>query len=374
MPKIEFGDGLTVTDEGDGTVTVGLDAEPALMVLAFSISDKKANDSFTQPITVVEAADVAPETVVVTLSVESPDGSTAYEATINPDSFQNAEKTVTSGVDDGTATLGPFAAATDDYTATATVDASNATAATRTATFHVDPGPHSSAPTDLQSVLDGMARDDDGTYVITTDHELQAMAADPSADYRLGNDIDASLTGQWNGGSGFDPVGRSNDFDGSFDGSGYTISGLTIDRPGTGSVGLFATSRGDLTDVTLESVDVSRGVSTGGLVGFDYGAVTRSSATGTVSGSSDVGGLVGSNEDTVDSSYWDTTASGQSSSDGGTGLTTSEMQGTEAKNNMSGLDFLAIWATVDASDADVAADDYPVLRALDRATQLEARA
>jgi hypothetical protein len=52
------------------------------------------------------------------------------------------------------------------------------------------------------------------------------------------------------------------------------------------------------------------------------------------------------------------------------------MQGEEADDNMGGFDFSGddTWATVDAAnDADVSTDDYPVLRALDRATQLEAR-
>jgi hypothetical protein len=51
------------------------------------------------------------------------------------------------------------------------------------------------------------------------------------------------------------------------------------------------------------------------------------------------------------------------------------MQGVEAQSTMSGLDFADVWAAVDAgTDADVSTDDYPVLQALDRATQLEARA
>ncbi|MFC6976658.1 hypothetical protein ACFQL1_21310 [Halomicroarcula sp. GCM10025709] len=54
-------------------------------------------------------------------------------------------------------------------------------------------------------------------------------------------DIDASETGEWNDRSGFDPIGdKDNEFTGTFDGNGYTISGLIIDRGGTYSVGLFS--------------------------------------------------------------------------------------------------------------------------------------
>jgi len=272
-----------------------------------------------------------------------------------------------------------------------------------------------------------MAQDDDGTYVVTDDHELQAVTADPSAEYRLGADIDASLTEQWNDGSGFDPIGsNSKRFTGSFDGNGHTITGVTINRPGEDYVGLFGETDLDATveNVALETVDVSgsdnvgglvgrnngtvkgsyatasvsgsssvgglvgynfdgtveRSYSTGsvegdnymgGLIGTNYiGTVSQSYATGTVSNGSDVGGLVGlTNSETINLSYWDTESTNQDDSaeagNGSTGLTTAEMQGAAAETNMDALDFDDTWAT--------ASDDYPVLQAIDRDVQLEAR-
>jgi hypothetical protein len=148
-------------------------------------------------------------------------------------------------------------------------------------------------------------------YHITNASELQAMAADLDAHYVLVADIDASETAGWNSGRGFSPIGSStvDDFSGSFDGNGYTITGLTIDRPGTEYVGLFGyVEFGTITDAHLEEVDVTGGRFVGGLVGTsEQSAVTDSSVTGTVSGDTRVGGLVGLN--TASSAVIDSAAS-----------------------------------------------------------------
>jgi len=92
----------------------------------------------------------------------------------------------------------------------------------------------------------------------------------------------------------------------------------------------------------------------GGLIGFNGGTVTNSYATGFVSGDSTVSGLVGRNRfGTVTESYWDKQSTGQPDSDGGTGLTTSEMTGSAATSNMDGFDFTSTWETVP--------EDYPML-------------
>ncbi|WP_415381688.1 Ig-like domain-containing protein [Halosimplex sp. TS25] len=301
--------------------------------------------------------------------------------------------------------------------------------------------------------------------------------------YEVVSDIDASGTANWNGGSGFDPIGDSaNQFTGTFDGNEYAISELTIDRPSENDVGVFSYigSSGTVANVALEDIDVHgngaypdgvgglagqsdgslmnvstngtvvgdkyrvggvvgivgssgsvtnasssatvsgsgimgglvsendgvvtrsyatgsvSGMDSGGLVGYNSGTVTRSYATGSVSGDyagglvsrnrgtvtrsyatgsvsgpesgglvgynldtvtrsyatgsvsgMDSGGLVGYNLDTVTSSYWDTETSGQSSSDAGTGLTTAEMTGADAAENMD-LGFDSTWAMTES--------------------------
>jgi hypothetical protein len=92
----------------------------------------------------------------------------------------------------------------------------------------------------------------------------------------------------------------------------------------------------------------------GGFVGHNFfGDVEQSYAGGDVSGSESVGGFVGVNRDgsTVNNVYWDATTA--ETSDGGTALTTTEMQGTDAAVNMAALDFEETW--------DVVTDNYPKL-------------
>ena len=196
--------------------------------------------------------------------------------------------------------------------------------------------------------------------------------------------------------------------------SGALIENLSVDGSVTvtnggrlhgGLVGIF---RGDIVQNCVSHVDVtSDGDRVAGLLGQNNGLVTDSYATGSVVGSNTVGGLVGRNdadagsaeiqrsyavglvsgnsnvgglvaEDRdgtaiVEDSYWDTEATEQSTSAGGTGLTTDEMQGSEAETNMTGFDFANVWNSVLESDADASADGYPILIAADRENQLNAQ-
>jgi hypothetical protein len=98
------------------------------------------------------------------------------------------------------------------------------------------------------------------------------------------------------------------------------------------------------------------GLDVGGLVGYNYeGNISNSYSTGNVSGE-DVGGLLeGAWGGSVSDSYWDINSTGQSSSVGldSNGLTTSEMQGSSAKDKMD-FDFTSTWSTVEG--------DYPELQ------------
>lgn len=66
----------------------------------------------------------------------------------------------------------------------------------------------------------------------------------------------------------------------------------------------------------------------GGFVGWNTGSITASYSSSMVTGDNNVGGLVGDNfgDAGIEVSFWDMEISGQSSSDGGTGLTTGQMQ------------------------------------------------
>ena len=144
------------------------------------------------------------------------------------------------------------------------------------------------------------------TAEITTCEELQNMKNNLSRNYYLGKDIDCSDTVKWNSGAGFVPVGNySNKFTGTFDGRGYKITGLFINRP-TDYEGLLGCtgSGSEIKDAGLEDVDVTGDSFVGGLVGTNYGTITNSYSTGSVSGVYGYGGgLVGENDGTITNSY-----------------------------------------------------------------------
>jgi len=139
-------------------------------------------------------------------------------------------------------------------------------------------------------------------------YELQNISKNLAGHYALANDINASVTKTWNGGSGFLPAGNFHTpFSGVFDGRGHKIINLYINRPQEDYVGLFAyTSRNAVIEnVGFVNVSVIGGWwYVGGLVGWNEGAVSNSYATGNVRGGRDVGGLVGyNNGGTVNNSY-----------------------------------------------------------------------
>lgn len=127
-------------------------------------------------------------------------------------------------------------------------------------------------------------------------YDLRDMQNNLSGNYELMNDIDASETATWNGGLGFDPIGNgSNPFTGIFDGDGYVIYHLTINRPGEDNIGLFAnlglTGQVNNTGMT---VTITGNSYVGGVAGSSQGKIGNCSVTGTVSGiQNSVGELVG---------------------------------------------------------------------------------
>lgn len=99
--------------------------------------------------------------------------------------------------------------------------------------------------------------------------------------------------------------------------------------------------------------DVNGGTIVGGLVGNLGEDVVNSYSTGNVTGSDRVGGFAG-NVDTgsggnVTDSYWDVNTSGTTNTNGSAlGLTTKEMTGSNAENNMA-FDFNSIWTTINSN-------------------------
>ena len=99
--------------------------------------------------------------------------------------------------------------------------------------------------------------------------------------------------------TGWQPIGdsASMSFNTTFEGNGYTISNLMINRTSTRFVGLFGyTGTGaEIDNLGLSSVNIKAADTVGGLVGYHNGTITNSYAGGDVSGRFDTGGLVGFN-------------------------------------------------------------------------------
>jgi len=140
-------------------------------------------------------------------------------------------------------------------------------------------------------------------YQIADVDDLQDMSADLGANYILINDIDATITSTWNSEAGFAPVGDDTDpFMGSFDGQGFSISNLTINRSATFFIGLFgyAGSPSTISNVTMIEIEISGYLIVGGVAGFNEGFISDCTSVGSVSGNIsngfEVGGLVGWND------------------------------------------------------------------------------
>lgn len=251
-----------------------------------------------------------------------------------------------------------------------------AVAASNTSTYNVNAPVNLAAGNNFSTKLgsDGAVKN----YTVVTDlgaegsgtgTDLQGMNGNPTGNYVLGGNIDASATSGWNSGAGFMPIGSdpvNNVFAGAFDGLGHSISNLTINRPTTDYVGLFGATAAasSIRNVGLVGGSVSGNNNVGGLVGINAGTVGTSYAGGRVSGTSTAGGLVASNSGTVSNSFWDTQTSGQSTSAGGTGMSTADMQrqanftsATAANGNANpNWDFANTWVMYDGLTA-------PLLRA-----------
>ena len=149
------------------------------------------------------------------------------------------------------------------------------------------------------------------------------------------NSIAANGTATWNTSAGFSAIGTgSHAFYGNYNGGGYTIFGLTINRPSQSYEGLFGEIvNGAIANVGLTGESVAGNQLVGGLTGYNYqGTVENTYAIGTVSGTYLVGGLVGENyAGTVASCYAAVTVNDSGQSAGG--LVSSNASGGTIENS-----------------------------------------
>jgi len=142
---------------------------------------------------------------------------------------------------------------------------------------------------------------------ITNVWELQNISNDLTGKYVLANNIDASITINWNGGAGFVPLGNfTHRFSGILEGNNCTITGLYINQPTIDHMGLFGyiDTDSEVRDLGLRDVNVTGHDRTGGLTGTnDLATIRNSYCTGSVTGNYQVGGLVAMNLGTITDTY-----------------------------------------------------------------------
>jgi hypothetical protein len=145
-------------------------------------------------------------------------------------------------------------------------------------------------------------------YLMSSLGDLYWLANSPEhwdKHYRQVADIDASNTQYWYDGQGWMPIGKmlgtfgwsSEYFSGHFDGDGFPINGLYINRPELNGVGLFGAVSGKISRVYLQGIDFTGNDCVGGLIGFANGAeIFGCFIEGIIQGNSEIGGVIGQNQ------------------------------------------------------------------------------
>ena len=125
----------------------------------------------------------------------------------------------------------------------------------------------------------------------------EAAQKDKSINCTLSADINMA-------GKKWTPIGTddNNSYNGTFDGNGKTITGLTVNQSEKNYAGLFGClgSDGKVQNLTLENVNISGAFYVGSVVGTNFGTVSGCTASGNITGTeSCIGGVVGQNKGTV---------------------------------------------------------------------------
>jgi hypothetical protein len=150
-------------------------------------------------------------------------------------------------------------------------------------------------------------------------YDLDAIRDNLGGDHTLMSDLDSTTPGYTelasptaNEGKGWQPIGTFDParpfegFTGTFDGQGYKICDLFINRLDESYVGIFGiVDEGvRIEDIGAVNVTVTGDTSVGGLVGYNTGTVSNSYIIGSVTSHSYAGGLVGHNWGTVSNSHF----------------------------------------------------------------------
>ncbi len=153
--------------------------------------------------------------------------------------------------------------------------------------------------------------------------ELQKMFEDLDGDYYLVQDIACEDSKNWNGGTGFLPIGEvATPFTGTLDGRGHTIYNLYTNQTDK-ETGMFGNLNGaTISNLKFDLLSVTgQKKSSGALAGFAQNSVIKQiTVLGDITGDmKSVGGIVGEMQNSVlsESSYSNGTVTGDKKSVGG---------------------------------------------------------
>ena len=164
--------------------------------------------------------------------------------------------------------------------------------------------------TSSMSKLSVISEDTDissGEYSINSAADLAKLATMVNSgritggEFVLSSDIDLS---DYQSGEGWNPIGNAdNHFKGTFDGNGFKISNLKINRQNADSdkQGLFGTTAegSEIKNVGVIDSDINVNSRTGALVGCNASNISNCYSTGKIEGSNRLGGLIGTAGGTV---------------------------------------------------------------------------
>lgn len=153
---------------------------------------------------------------------------------------------------------------------------------------------------------------EDNPYLISTPQDLyrlrQVYHNYPFKYFRQTANIDLSGYANDDGGKGWEPIAWTLNyappFQAYYDGGGYEITGLMINRPNDPAVGLFGEIGyyGVVANVHISGGSISGYQMVGAIAGINHGKILNSSSSAAVQGIAEVGGLVGQNQGVISSS------------------------------------------------------------------------
>ena len=185
-------------------------------------------------------------------------------------------------------------------------------------------------------------------YQIADWYQLDNVRNYLSSYFIVINDLDSNSIGYTelasttaHEGKGWQPIGSSPPFVGSFDGQGYEIRDLFIDRSGESDVGLFGVvgAAGAIENVGVCG-NVTGNDDVGGLVGKNEGTLSDSYSAGRVTGDDFVGGLMGKNEGTASNSSSTSSVIGNTRVGGLVGQNSDTVSDSYATGSVTGYDYV----------------------------------